>query len=228
MRVVVAEDTLLTRRGIVSMLASAGIETVAEVEDPQRLLQAVADHAPDLVVVDIRMPPTYTTEGLIAAGRILAEHRSVGVLVLSQYVEPSYALRLITERPERVGYLLKERVFDASILLDALHRIDAGETVVDPAIVTRLLQRPRVVDPLASLTDREREVLALIAEGLSNTAIAARLFITERTVEAHATSTFTKLRLADDPAGNRRVLAALTWLRSEHRAGTGGVGEPSQ
>ena len=145
------------------------------------------------------MPPTHTDEGLVAAQRIRAEHPDVGVLVLSQYVEPRYAMRLLEEHPERVGYLLKERVFDVAILVDALRRIADGETVVDPTIVARLVGRRRREDPLVELTEREREVLGLVAEGLSNRAIAARLFITERTVEAHVKQIFTKLRLGASP-----------------------------
>jgi DNA-binding NarL/FixJ family response regulator len=136
------------------------------------------------------------------------------VLVLSQYVEPSYALRLLKEQPEKVGYLLKERLFDAAVLVDALHRIDDGETVIDPTIVSRLLGRKRAKDPLDVLSPREREVLGLVAEGLSNQALAARLYVTERTIEAHITQVFSKLGLTEDPATHRRVLAALTYLRT--------------
>ena len=154
---------------------------------------------PDVAIVDIRMPPTHTDEGLVAAQRIRAEHPGVAVLVLSQYVEPSYAMRLLEEHPERVGYLLKQRVFDVAVLVDALRRVDDGETVVDPTIVSRLVGRQRRHDPLAELTPREREVLGLVAEGLSNRAIAGRLFVTERTVEAHVKQVFLKLGLAVDP-----------------------------
>ena len=160
------------------------------------------------------MPPTHTDEGLVAAQRIRSDHPAVGVLVLSQYVEPSYALRLLEEHPERVGYLLKERVFDVAILVDALRRIADGETVVDPTIVSRLLGRGRRDDPLAALTAREREVLGLVAEGLSNKAIAARLFVTERTVEAHVKQIFLKLSLQTSPDSHRRVLAVLAYLRT--------------
>lgn len=214
MRVVIAEDVMLTRGGIVHVLEEAGIEVVGEADDAEGLLTKVSDTQPDAAIVDIRMPPTHTDEGLVAAQQIKAEHPGMGVLVLSQYVEPSYALRLIEERPERVGYLLKERVFDAAILVDALRRLSDGETVIDPTIVSRLLGRRRRHDPLAELTEREREVLSLVAEGLSNRAIAARLFITERTVEAHITHIFLRLGLRESEGQHRRVLAVLTFLRA--------------
>jgi DNA-binding NarL/FixJ family response regulator len=159
-------------------------------------------------------PPTHTDEGIRAAQAIRTEHPAVGVLVLSQYVEPKYAMRLLEEHPERVGYLLKERVFDVAVLIDALRRIADGETVVDPTIVTRLLGRRRRADPLGNLTEREREVLSLVAEGLSNKAIAGRLFITERTVEAHVKQIFLKLHLSATPDSHRRVLAVLAYLRA--------------
>jgi DNA-binding NarL/FixJ family response regulator len=214
MRVIVADDTMLTREGISRLLREAGIEVVAEAENAQGLLRQVRLARPDVALVDIRMPPTYTDEGLVAAQTIRAEHPEVGVLVLSQYVEPSYAMRLIQEQPERVGYLLKERVFDIATVVDALRRIVDGETVIDPTIVSRLVGRRRRTDPLAGLSEREREVLGLIAEGMSNRAIAARLFVTERTVEAHVTQIFQKLRLPESPDQHRRVLAVLAFLRA--------------
>ena len=213
MRVIVADDLLLTRQGIVRLLREAGVEVVAEAEDAEGLLREVRLARPDVALVDIRMPPTHTDEGLVAAQAIRAEYPQVGVLVLSQYVEPSYAMRLIQEHPERVGYLLKERVFDIATVVDALRRIVDGETVIDPTIVSRLLGRPRREDPLAGLTGREREVLGLIAEGRSNRAIASRLFVTERTVEAHVTQIFQKLRLSESADQHRRVLAVLAFLR---------------
>jgi DNA-binding NarL/FixJ family response regulator len=213
-RVVVAEDVMLTREGIVRLLADAGVDVVGQAEDAEELLQRVRLTRPDVAIVDIRMPPTHTEEGLVAARAIRDEHPDVGVLVLSQYVEPSYAMRLIEEHPERVGYLLKERVFDVAILVDALRRLADGETVVDPTIVARLVQRPRRENPLAGLTPREREVLGLVAEGMSNRAIAARLFVTERTVEAHVKQIFLELRLDTSPASHRRVLAVVAYLRS--------------
>jgi len=214
MRVVVADDTMLTREGIVRLLEEAGVEVVAEAEDARALLSRVRATRPDAAIVDIRMPPTHTDEGLVAAGAIRAEHPEIGVLILSQYVEPSYAMRLLEDHPERVGYLLKERVFDVAVLVDALRRIGDGETVVDPTIVSRLFARRRRQDPLEELTSREHEVLGLLAEGLSNKAIASRLFVTERTVETHVKQIFLKLGLDANPDSHRRVLAVLAYLRA--------------
>jgi DNA-binding NarL/FixJ family response regulator len=209
----VADDIMLTRQGIVRLLQEAGVDVVAEAEDADGLLRKVALTHPDAAIVDIRMPPTHTDEGLVAAQQIRADHPDVGVLVLSEYVEPSYAMRLIEDHPARVGYLLKERVFDIALLVDALRRITEDETVVDPTIVARLVGRRRRQDPLADLSPREREVLSLVAEGLSNRAIASRLFVTERTVEAHIKQIFLKLRLPESRDQHRRVLAVLALLR---------------
>jgi DNA-binding NarL/FixJ family response regulator len=214
MRVVVADDVLLTRQGIVRLLQDAGIDVVGEAEDAEGLLRNVRLDRPDVAIVDIRMPPTHTDEGLVAAQSIRADHPEIGVLLLSQYVEPSYAMRLVEDHPERVGYLLKERVFDIATVVDALRRIVDGETVIDPTIVARLVARRRRQDPLSQLTGREQEVLGLIAEGMSNRAIASRLFITDRTVEAHVTQIFQKLGLVESPDQHRRVLAVLTFLRA--------------
>lgn len=214
MRVVVADDVMLTREGISRLLKDAGIEVVATAEEAKTLLREVRLAHPDVALIDIRMPPTQTDEGLIAAQTIRAELPQVGVLVLSEYVEPVYAMRLLQEQPERVGYLLKERVFDIAVVVDALRRITDGETVIDPTIVSRMLGRRRRNNPIETLSEREREVLGLIAEGMSNRAIAARLFVTERTVEAHVTQIFHKLRLPESPDQHRRVLAVLAFLRS--------------
>jgi DNA-binding NarL/FixJ family response regulator len=214
LRVVVADDAILTRAGIVRLLRDAGIDVVGEAGDADQLLREVALTSPDVALVDIRMPPTHTDEGLVAAKRIRSEHPSVAVLVLSQYVEPSYAMDLIRDHPEQVGYLLKERVFDIATVVDALRRLTDAETVIDPTLVTRLLHRPRRSDPIARLSQRERQVLELIAEGLSNKAIAERVSITDRTVEAHITQIFQKLGLDDSAGRHRRVLAVLTFLRS--------------
>jgi DNA-binding NarL/FixJ family response regulator len=213
-RVVVADDSLLTREGIVRLLEDEGLEVVAQAHDAQQLLDRVRVCSPDVAIVDIKMPPTHTDEGLVAAQRIRSDHPGVAVLVLSQYVEPTYAMRLLDTHPERVGYLLKERVFTASALVEAVRRVCEGESVVDPTIVSILLSRQRRSDPLAVLSDREREVLALLAEGLSNKAIAGRLYIAERTVEAHVTQIFLKLRLDEDPDSHRRVRAVLAFLRA--------------
>jgi serine/threonine-protein kinase len=212
-RVVVAEDVMLTRQGIVRLLADAGVTVVGEAGDANALLERVRTLQPDVAIVDIRMPPSHTDEGLVAADRIRAEYPDTGVLVLSQYVESSYAMRLVEGHPERCGYLLKERVFDVAVLIDALQRIDDGETVIDPTVVARLLARKREHDPLDDLTQRERETLGLVAEGLTNRAIAGRLFVTERTVEAHVKQIFDKLDLEASPDANRRVLAVLAYLR---------------
>jgi DNA-binding NarL/FixJ family response regulator len=213
-RVVVAEDTMITRKGLVGLLDQAGIEVVGEAEDAEGLLDMVRTHAPDAAIVDIRMPPTHTEEGLVAAQAIRRQHPDVGVLLLSHYVEARYAMRLIEEHLDGVGYLLKERVFDVANLVDALRRIGVGETVIDPTIVARMVGRRRRQDPLAELTPREGEVLTLVAEGRSNKAIAEELAITPRTVEAHVKQIFQKLGLTEDPEHHRRVLAVLAFLRS--------------
>jgi DNA-binding NarL/FixJ family response regulator len=213
MRVVVADDSLLTREGIVQLLRSAGVEVVGQAEDADGLLREVARTSPDAAVVDIRMPPTHTDEGLVAAQRLRSGYPDVAVLVLSHHIAPSYAMQLLDEYPERVGYLLKERVFDGAVLVDALRRITDGETVVDPTIVARLVRKPRKAGPLDRLSEREREVLGLIAEGLSNQAIAGELSVAERTVETHVSHVFTKLELVEDVAAHRRVQAVLAFLR---------------
>lgn len=213
MRVVVADDSLLTREGIVRMLVEAGVDVVAQAADARELIARVDDKRPDVAVIDIKMPPTFTDEGLVAAASIRNRYPGVGVLVLSQYLETGYAMRLIETVPESTGYLLKDRIADIAVLVDALRRIADGETVIDPTIVTRLLGRRRQVDPLEQLTPRERDVLGLVAEGLSNRAIAARLHVAERTVETHVTAIFAKLNLVDEPASHRRVRAVLEYLR---------------
>jgi DNA-binding NarL/FixJ family response regulator len=218
MRVVIADDTMLTREGIVRVLVERGVEVVGEAGDVDGLMRAVATQKPDCAVVDIRMPPTNTDEGIVAAQRIRELHPAVGVLVLSQHIEPSFAMRLLEDHPERSGYLLKDRVSDPAVLVDALKRLTEGETVVDPTIVSRLLRRRREADPVEELSAREREVLGLVAEGLANAAIGQRLFITERTIEAHVKQIFQKLRIDQAPDTNRRVLAVLAFLRSAGRS----------
>jgi DNA-binding NarL/FixJ family response regulator len=213
-RVIVADDSLIAREGIVHLLRESGVDVVGQAEDGSQLLDSVVRHRPDAVVVDIRMPPTHTDEGLVAAGMIRQAYPATAVVVLSQYVQPTYAIRLLQGHIEGVGYLLKERVFHPAVLVDALRRVIDGETVVDPTIVAQVMGRRRARDPLADLSPREREVLALIAEGLSNRAIAERLFVTDRTVEAHVAAVFSKLGLEDGPDQHRRVLAVLTLLRA--------------
>jgi len=214
MRVVVADDSLLTRSGIVAILREVGCEVVAEARDGVEAMAAVRTHQPDVAVLDIRMPPTHTDEGLVAAHEIQAGYPETAVLVLSQYVEPAYAMRLIETYPGGLGYLLKERVLDPAVLLDALRRLVDGECVIDPTIVAKFMHPKREPDPLDVLTDREREVLAQLAEGRSNAAIAATLFIAERTVESHTTQIFQKLGLESSTDVHRRVSAVLTYLRS--------------
>jgi DNA-binding NarL/FixJ family response regulator len=213
-RVIVAEDAMLTRVGIVELLRATGVEVVAEVGDADALLRETALRSPDVVLVDIRMPPTHRDEGLVAASRIRSAHPGTGVLVLSQYVEPAYAWQLLSEHPTGMGYLLKDRVADPAILVDTLRRLHEGESVIDPTIVSTLMRRARHRDPVDALSPRERDVLSHVAEGLSNREIAGRLSITERTVEAHITAVFDKLGLTDDPTRHRRVQAVLAFLQS--------------
>jgi DNA-binding NarL/FixJ family response regulator len=214
MRVVIADDASIVRAGLAAMLTANGVEVVAQVGDAEALMDAADRLSPDAAVVDVRMPPTFTDEGIVAAGRIRQNASGVGVLVLSQALESSYAMRLLTENTSSVGYLLKERIGDAETLVDALQRVSAGECVVDPAIVSRLLDRARMAGPLDKLTDREREVLAAMAEGRSNQGIGAALYLSDRTVETHVSRIFTKLGVAEVGASdNRRVMAVLTYLR---------------
>ena len=215
MRVVIADDAVLIRSGVATLLAESGIETVAQAADADELLRLVARTTPDAAVVDIRMPPTHTDEGLHAARRIRREHPDVAVLLLSQYLDAGYALRLAEDNPAGVGYLLKDRIAHAATLADALHRLLAGECVVDPAIVSRLLARARVHNPLDDLTPREREVLSLMAEGRSNAMIGRLLSLQPKTVESHVSRVFSKLGLAEEADGHRRVLAVLAYLRAE-------------
>lgn len=218
MRVVVTDDSMLTREGIVRMLIEAGVDVVGQAGDGRDLLAQVDASAPDVAIIDIKMPPTFTDEGLVAAASVRERYPEVGILVLSQYLETGYAMRLIETVPEGTGYLLKDRIADIAVLVDALRRIHDGETVIDPTIVTRLLGRRRVRDPLEELTPRERDVLSLVAEGLSNRAIADRLHVAERTVETHVTAIFLKLHLADEPESHRRVRAVLEYLRGSRGA----------
>jgi DNA-binding NarL/FixJ family response regulator len=198
----------------VRLLVEAGHDVVGQASDAESLSVLATEQRPDAVVIDIRMPPTHTDEGLVAAARLRKAFPHLGILVLSQFLEPAYALRLIEEAPEGVGYLLKERVLDGATFAEALRRVVDGETVVDPAIVERLLSRKRSRDPLESLSEREREVLALVAEGLTNHAVAVRLGVTERTVESHMTAIFGKLGLAETADQHRRVCAVLTLLEA--------------
>ena len=213
MRIVIADDEMLLREGLARLLGDAGFEVVAKATDGAELLRAVRLTSPDVAIVDIKMPPTHTDEGIVAAHEIRAAHPDVGVLVLSHYLESVYAMRLLEEHPERLGYLLKERVSDIAVLADALRRIAEGECVLDPTIVARLVNRPRAPGPLAELTDREREVLELIAEGRSNQAIGDTLFLSTKTVETHIRQIFMKLGLGGSPDSHRRVLAVLAFLR---------------
>jgi DNA-binding NarL/FixJ family response regulator len=214
MRVVIAEDELLLRQGVARLLGDAGIDVVAAVETADALLERVAWMKPDVALVDVRMPPTHRDEGIVAAREIRATHPHTGVLVLSHYLESSYALRLLEDQPEGCGYLLKERVSDVAVLVDALRRIADGECVIDPTIVKQLLHKHRDTGPLDTLTEREHDVLAAMAEGYSNEAIAHRLYLAPKTVEANIHRVLQKLDISETPDSNRRVLAVLTFLRS--------------
>jgi DNA-binding NarL/FixJ family response regulator len=213
-RVVVADDSTLLREGLVRLLEEAGLEVVGQASDGEELLRKVRAHKPDVAVVDVRMPPTHTDEGLRAAREIRAELPEVSVLVLSQYVEVAYARELLAESAEGLGYLLKDRVADVEALTDAVRRVGEGGSALDPEVVSQMLGRRRHDDPLEALTPREREVLGLMAEGRSNAAIAEALVVTERAVEKHVTSIFTKLDLTPAAEDHRRVLAVLRYLQS--------------
>lgn len=214
MRVVIAEDSVLLREGIARLLEDAGLDVVGQAGTANDLLLKVRSYSPHLAIVDIRMPPDYTDEGLRAAQEIRAKHPGVGVLVLSQYAEPAYAMELLAESAEGVGYLLKDRISDVSEFAAAVRRVGEGGSALDPTVVSQLVGRRRGDDPLESLSPREREVLELMAEGRSNRGIADRLVVTERAVEKHVTSIFGKLRLPAAPEDHRRVLAVLRLLRS--------------
>lgn len=214
LRIVVADDSLLLREGIVRVLERSGHQVVGVAGDATQLLAIVDSIRPDVAIVDIRMPPTHTTEGLDVVREIRAKHgTTIGLLVLSQYLEPTFATELVTDMQGGAGYLLKERVADPGVFADAVRRVAAGETVIDPGIVGRLL-RPAGRDPLAELTERERAVLELLAEGRSNQAIGDRLGIATKTVETHVNAIFSKLALEPAEDDNRRVLAVLAYLRS--------------
>jgi DNA-binding NarL/FixJ family response regulator len=215
LRVAVADDAALFRRGLALLLAEAGFTVTAQATDGRELLDAVRTDPPDAVVVDIRMPPTHTTEGLDAARALAVSNPSVGVLVLSAHVETPYALQLIESGAQGAGYLLKERVADPEELTDAVRRVAAGGLVVDPSVVAALVSRKRTRNPLDGLTEREREVLAVMAEGRSNQAICQRLYLSPKTVEAYVRSVFTKLGLHPGADDNRRVLAVLAFLREQ-------------
>jgi DNA-binding NarL/FixJ family response regulator len=212
-RVVLADDAVILREGLARLLVEAGFEVVGQAADAAELLEQIDSTSPDVAIVDIRMPPTHTDEGLQAAAEIRAEHPSVGILVLSQYARPSYALELLSNGTEGIGYLLKDRVSDLEELASSVRRVGEGGSVLDPSVVAQLVERPRSGnDPLEDLTEREREVLSLMAEGRSNKAIGQRLFITEHTVEKHVKNILGKLRLPESPDDHRRVLAVLTYL----------------
>jgi DNA-binding NarL/FixJ family response regulator len=214
MQVMIADDAVLFREGLARVLQAAGIQVAAQVGDAEQLLVRVRADPPAAVVVDIRMPPTHTREGLDAAQRIRAEHPEVGVLVLSQYVEPHHAIQLLQDGASGVGYLLKDRVADVNEVIDAVRRVAAGGSVIDPEVVSQLVSRRRTHDPIQELSERERQVLALMAEGRSNQAICERLFLSPKTVEAHVHSIFTRLDLHAAPDDHRRVLAVLAFLRA--------------
>lgn len=214
MRVAIADDEVLLREGLARLLVEVGQEVVATVGDAPSLLSALAHQQPDVAIIDIKMPPTFTDEGVLLAMTVRDRYPSVGVLLLSHYLDSRYALQLIENHPAGVGYLLKERVSDVVILVDALRRVAEGECVVDPTIVSRLMQRKRDRNPVGTLTDRERDVLGLMAEGHSNQGIARQLVLSPKTVERHVGHIFGKLGLPPEEDHHRRVLAVLALLRS--------------
>ncbi len=220
-RIVIAEDAVLFREGLVRLIEATGITVAAHVGDGTALVNAVKTLDPDVAVVDIRMPPTHTNEGLLAAHELRANHPDVGVLLLSQHVETVHAARLLADNPRGVGYLLKDRVADVDEFVDALRRVGSGGSAIDPEIVATLIGRRRDPDPLANLTSRERDVLALMAEGRSNQAIGERLILTLKTVETHVSRIFTKLGLQPDAGDHRRVLAVITYLRNPELSAPG-------
>ncbi|HEY2161791.1 MAG TPA: response regulator transcription factor [Solirubrobacteraceae bacterium] len=212
-RVVVGEDQLLTRMGIVSVLEEGGFEVVGVAGDAPDLIRKARAHKPDVVIADIRMPPENKDDGLRAAQQIRADQPEVGVLILSQYLDAAYALELVGDRADGIGYLLKERVSDLALFTDAVRRVARGGSALDPEVVQRMVGRPRAAGPLTELTPRERDVLSLMAEGRSNTAIAERLVVTIGAVERHVTNIFGKLGLRSAPEDHRRVLAVLEYLK---------------
>jgi DNA-binding NarL/FixJ family response regulator len=214
-RAVIAEDSVLLREGLIRLLTEAGIEIVGQAGDADDLLRKTRAHKPDVVVTDIRMPPTQTDEGLRAAQVIRAELPHTGVVVLSQYVEETYVMELLGDDAGGVGYLLKDRISDIERFVDAVERVGHGGSALDPEVVSHMLGRRRREDPLSELTPREREVLSLMAEGRSNHAIAAQLVVTERAIEKHVTNIFGKLGFTSAPDDHRRVLAVLAYVRSE-------------
>ena len=221
MRVILADDAAVIREGVARLLIDRGVQVAAQVGTPDELVKAVERERPDLAIVDIRMPPSFTNEGLAAAAQIRAANPDVGVLILSQHVDSQYALRLLAHEHERIGYLLKDRVLDVDELIAAMRRICAGGCVVDESLIAQLMDDRHDVEPLAALTARELEVLALMAEGRTDRGIAERLFITQKTVEAHVRSILRKLDLPANAAHNRRVHAVLAFLgRARERTGT--------
>ena len=214
MRVTVADDSMLVREGVVRLLEAAGFEVVGEAADGDGLIRKTRAHKPDIAIIDIRMPPTHTDEGLRAALAIREEMPGTGVMVLSEYIEEEYAVELLGDDAAGVGYLLKDRVLDPERFAEAVQRVAEGGSALDPEVVSQMLGRRRIKDPLAELTSRERTVLGLMAEGRSNRAIADTLVISERAVEKHVTSIFTKLNLPPAAADHRRVLAVLAFLGS--------------
>ena len=213
MRVVVADDSLLVRKGIVTLLRESGIEVQAEAESADTLLAAVDEHRPDVAIVDIRMPPAFEDEGIQAAHALRAKHPEMAIVILSQHVDFGTAMRVLAEQPERLGYLLKDRVTNIAEFAATLRRVAGGGTALDPEVVQRLLASRTDHGPLSALTEREREVLALVAEGRSNRGIGDRLEVSERAVQKHVTAIFDKLGLAPGEDDNRRILAVLAYLR---------------